>query len=339
MDQQSPTKYLYIVGRGYSGSTIFSLLLGQSSAVENEGEIVFGFRPGFEGRRCVQRDLFMDCPFWAEVKRDFERRTDSAFADAVTLLYRRAHFLFAIPNLLASSRSAKVLETKRLATALYDSISEASNRPVVLDASKEMATAVFLLRHVDGVKFIHFVRNPFGVVDSYVKRIKRDQRFDMFRLHLRLERHYFIPIVISALVWTLQNLFWDLLRLLYPKKIIRLRYEDLCDGPVALLEAVEQFAGVSLAGSKAAATEKREMKLGHALQGNRTMWRGDLVFEPRKGLPQHLTSFDKAVIVLCTFPLMLAYGYLGWRIGKRGRIQSASDAEAPAVKPPKAPAS
>ena len=82
MDQGSPTKYLYIVGRGYSGSTIFSLLLGQSSAVENEGEIVFGFRPGFEERRCVQRDLFNDCHFWSEVKRAFERRTGTAFADA-----------------------------------------------------------------------------------------------------------------------------------------------------------------------------------------------------------------------------------------------------------------
>ena len=339
MDQGSPTKYLYIVGRGYSGSTIFSLLLGQSSAVENEGEIVFGFRPGFEERRCVQRDLFNDCLFWSEVKRAFERRTGTAFADAVALLYRRAHFLLAIPNMLASSRSAKVVEAKRLVIALYDSISEVSNCPVVLDASKEMATAVFLLRHVDGVKLIHFVRHPFGVADSYVKRIKRDRRFDMFRLRIRLERHYFIPIVISALAWALQNLFCDLLRLLYPKRIIRLRYEDLCDGPVTLLEALEQFAGVSLAGSKAVATEKREMKLSHALSGNRTMWRGDLVFEPRKGLIRHLTSFDKAVIALCTFPLMLAYGYLGWRIGKRSRIQPAPDAEAPALKPPKAPTS
>jgi hypothetical protein len=338
MDQESPTKYLYVVGRGYSGSTIFSLLLGQSSAVENEGEIVFGFRRGFERRRCVQREVFTECPFWTEVQKAFERRTGTPFADAVSLLHRRAHFLRTIPNLLASSRSANVLEARRLVTALYDSISEVSDRAVVLDASKEMATAVFLLRHVDGAKFIHLVRNPFGQVDSYVKRIKHDQRFDMFRLHLRLGRHYFIPIVISALVWTLQNLLWDLLRLPYPGKIIRLRYEDLCDRPITLLETLERFAGISLAGSKAAVTEKREMKLGHALSGNRTMWRNDLVFEPRKGLPQHLTSFDKAVIVLCTFPLMLAYGYLDWRIWKRDRIQPAPDTKAPALKPPKAPA-
>ena len=51
MRQGSPTKYLYIVGRGHSGSTIFSMLMNESSSVASEGEIVIGFRPGYEGKR------------------------------------------------------------------------------------------------------------------------------------------------------------------------------------------------------------------------------------------------------------------------------------------------
>jgi hypothetical protein len=316
MRQISPTKYLYIVGRGHSGSTIFSILVGQSSAVASEGEIIGGFRRGYEGKRCANREVFSESAFWAEVGSAFERRTGAGFRDAARWLNGRAHYTQIFPNLLAAPGSAAVLETKRLVEALYDSMSEASNRPVVLDSTKELATAVFLLRHVGPLKLIHFVRSPFGVVDSYLKRIKSVKRFDMFRMHFRVERHYFVPMVVSAIVWTLENFFCELLRLFYPGRFIRLHYEDLCEQPIALLERLERFAGVPLAESKQAAAERRVMQPSHAISGNELMRGRDVVFSPQRGLTRHLTPFDKAIVTLCTFPLAMAYGYFGRRSAK-----------------------
>ena len=80
MRQASPTKYLYIVGRGHSGSTIFSMLMSESSNVASEGEIVIGFGRGFEGKRCANGEVFSASPFWNQVESAFERRAGSSLS-------------------------------------------------------------------------------------------------------------------------------------------------------------------------------------------------------------------------------------------------------------------
>ena len=91
MRQGSPTRYLYIVGRGHSGSTIFSMLMSESSNVASEGEIVIGFRPGYESKRCANGEIFSASPFWTKVASAFERRTGGRFADGVRFLNQRAY--------------------------------------------------------------------------------------------------------------------------------------------------------------------------------------------------------------------------------------------------------
>lgn len=313
MSQGSPTKYLYIVGRGHSGSTIFSMLVGEARAVANEGEIITGFGAAYESKRCANGEIFSESDFWVRVRSGFEQRTGTPFADAVAFLNRRAHCSRVPASLIASSRSPQVREAKRLTEALYDSIAEASDRPVVLDSTKELATAIFLLRHVPDAKLIHFVRSPFGVADSYVKRIKRAKSFHVFGKRFRVERFHSVPMMVAAVLWTVESFVCELLRLIHPTRIITLHYEDLCDQPIAVLERVERFAGISLEESKEAARDGRTMQPGHALQGNHLMRGKEIVFSPKKGLPRELTGFDKALITLCTFPMTLAYGYLGRR--------------------------
>ena len=313
MRQGSPTRYLYIVGRGHSGSTIFSMLMNESSNVASEGEIVIGFRPGYESKRCANGEIFSASPFWNRVKPAFERRTGGSFADGVRFLNQRAYCLHVPGQLLAASGSRAVLEEKRLIEALYDSIAEASERPAVLDSSKELSVAIFLLRYVPETKLIHFVRSPFGVADSYVKRVKAARTFHVFRIGFRVERHYFVPMVTSALLWSVESLVCELLRLVYPKRVITAHYEDLCAQPIALLERLEAFTGLSLAGAKAAAAERRVMEPRHALSANRLMRGEQIAFSPKQGLPRHLTRLDKAIVALCTFPMAIAYGYFGRR--------------------------
>jgi hypothetical protein len=313
MHSESTTKYLYIVGRGHSGTTIFSMLVGEAQSVASEGEIITGFSKGFEGKHCANGEVFSESSFWNRVTSTFERRTGTAFADGVGILNRRAHFTRVPAALLARSGSAEILEAKRLTQALYDSIAEVSERPVVLDSTKELATAIFLLRHMPEAKVIHFVRSPFGVVDSYLKRIKGNKSFDMFHRRYRVERFRFLPVAVAALIWSFESFACELLRLFYPARMITLHYEDLCDDPLALLEKLERFSGVSLAESKAAVRDGRALQPSHALQGNRLMRTEEVVFAPQKGVPRFLTAFDRAIVTVCTLPLTLAYGYLGRR--------------------------
>ena len=69
---------------------------------------------------------------------------------------------------------------------------------------------------------------PSGSPNSYVKRIKAAKTFHVFRIGFRVERHYFVPMMISALLWSVESLACELLRLIYPKRVITVHYEDLC---------------------------------------------------------------------------------------------------------------
>ncbi|NJM91796.1 MAG: hypothetical protein HC861_03290 [Rhodospirillaceae bacterium] len=89
-------------------------------------------------------------------------------------------------------------------------------------------------------------------------------------------------MVIAALLWSIESLVCELLRLIYPKRVITVHYEDLCGQPIALLERLETFTGLSLAGAKAAAAERRVMQPRYALSANRLM-RGEQIAFLRPG--------------------------------------------------------
>ena len=64
--------YLYVMGRGHSGSTILDILVGGSASVESLGELTSGLKHYETGGHCACGALVRECPFWDEVRRRFE---------------------------------------------------------------------------------------------------------------------------------------------------------------------------------------------------------------------------------------------------------------------------
>jgi hypothetical protein len=56
--------YLYVMGRGHSGSTILDILLGGAAAVESVGELVSGLEWYEAGTRCACGAPMRECPYW-----------------------------------------------------------------------------------------------------------------------------------------------------------------------------------------------------------------------------------------------------------------------------------
>ena len=59
--------YLYITGRGHSGSTILDILLGNSSQIESVGELLAGLSRA-DREPCSCGATMSDCGFWREVR-------------------------------------------------------------------------------------------------------------------------------------------------------------------------------------------------------------------------------------------------------------------------------
>src|SRR5262245_54968891 len=63
--------YLYIMGRGRSGSTILDILLGNSSQIESVGELVFALSRA-DRDRCSCGLMLSHCFFWRQVRSRLE---------------------------------------------------------------------------------------------------------------------------------------------------------------------------------------------------------------------------------------------------------------------------
>ena len=59
--------YIYITGRGHSGSTILDILLGNSSQIASVGELLAGLSRADQGA-CSCGATMSDCGFWREVR-------------------------------------------------------------------------------------------------------------------------------------------------------------------------------------------------------------------------------------------------------------------------------
>src|SRR5262245_53099489 len=59
--------YLYIMGRGHSGSTILDILLGNSRQIESVGELLAGLSRA-DHEMCCCGETMPDCAFWREVR-------------------------------------------------------------------------------------------------------------------------------------------------------------------------------------------------------------------------------------------------------------------------------
>src|SRR5215218_1700745 len=136
--------YLYVMGRGHSGSTILDILLGGGAAVESVGELVSGLRRYDGKERCACGRPMRGCPFWAEVRRRFEAE---------------GHLW---EDLVRESGAA---------------ISAAAGKPHVLDSNKETARGLFLLKYLPEARVVHLVRDPRGIAQSHRWRIREGRGF------------------------------------------------------------------------------------------------------------------------------------------------------------------
>jgi hypothetical protein len=171
--------FIYIMGRGHSGSTILDLLLGNASQVQSVGEFISGVDRYDALCSCGQK--FRDCDFWKCVRRWFEETTKISWDEGAGSLKRQAHVKRFLATLLSRSGSADVAKIRVINDALSEAIALVSGKPYVLDSSKEFTRALFFARFIPEVKIIHLVRHPERVLASDFWRIKRGDGFKFLR--------------------------------------------------------------------------------------------------------------------------------------------------------------
>ena len=300
--------YLYIMGRGHSGSTILDILLGSSARVESVGELISGLSRS-EREVCSCGAPMPACPFWREVRRRAEAegvdwdeacRASGAQRRAANLLWHAWRTPRNDPDAGRLARITGVLERAITATA---------GKPHLLDSSKTPARALFLLRHLPEARVIHLVRDPRSVMQSYLWRLEPGNAGFRFAGRERAWGRV-LPLVLASGIWTVGNLMCELIGQRHPDRVVRVRYEDLRARPAAVLAEIGRAFALDVDDVVARLEHGEAFAVGHNIGGNRIRTEGAVRFDPGKSSRRRQAPrWLEALTVLLCWPLMLRYGY------------------------------
>lgn len=244
---RDPLRVLYVMGTGFTGSTLLAFLLNAHPEIATVGEATGPIGRFADQRtyRCSCDASLEECVFWRRVGQEMKvrgfdfgpNRWDLRF---VLTRNRVAHQLLTQSlrnNVLDAIRDAAVLrvppwrrrlrELARRNEAFVASVLAVTGRRVFLDASKDAVRARCFHRLTDvDLRVLHLVRDAPGFVSSHVKN--RSASLDAgIRYWNRTAGHA-----------------GRLAALLPSDRFLRVRYEDLCTATEDELARIARFAGL-----------------------------------------------------------------------------------------------
>jgi hypothetical protein len=304
----SVKRYVYIMGRGHSGSTVLDALLGNADNARGVGELVMGIDGTYP---CSCGKEVEDCSFWSEVRRKYETEVadEMSWEEAAHHIADRANVLQYLP-VLTARRSAKwVRQLQKSIRNVVDSVSQASGYPIIVDSSKEISRGLFLSLYFPDARIVHIVRDPVRMLASDLHRLRDGTGLVLFRRTFQSQT--FAPLIIaaSAFSWVVGNLLCETVAQIAPEKVMRVRYEDLCRDPDAELSRIARFTGLQLDSVIKSVQRNETLSIDHKLAGNRMAKKGEFVFQPGRSQGREISPGIRRIGRMITYPLAKRYGY------------------------------
>jgi sulfotransferase family protein len=289
--------YIYIVGRGHSGSTLLAILLGRHAKISSMGEIANLSLQCYRDHRtrwpgtcsCGARPF--DCPVWGSVIQDIHRQygkdlRESPFSWRVSDVgleeEHRKSAVWKSPLFWASNRSWRALRHLQYGTTpvlasvarLYqpqkrwignrsfvaERVADHFMTEAVVDASKDYLGMRDLVGHSPlPVKVLFITRDPRGNAWSTARAAKSAaDRLARLRKGCR--------------EWnTVNGRIRNLLRDTDPSMWMQVKYENLCRKPEQTLRELLSFIGLPYADSILQGEDENQ----HTIAGNKIRLRKD----------------------------------------------------------------
>jgi hypothetical protein len=303
----APLTLVYLIGHGYSGSTLVTMLLNAHPGIATVGEMGIAQQsdPDPSLFRCSCGALIGDCTFWHRVSVEMERRGhpfditagdllfsySNDFADRLLTAHTRGPVLEAMRAVglachpVARRRRSDVLARNR---AFMQVVTEMKGCRVFLDSSKRPERALHLRRIKDlRMKVVHVVRDGRAVAYSCSKNLG-------------------IAPPEGARSWLRDLRSTDRTRRFFePEDWFTLRYEDLCTNLPDALSRLFRFIGVP----HADVSDFR--RSAHHVIGNRMRLAGSREVQLDESWRRELAPADRERISRMVAGTNDRYGYAG----------------------------
>ena len=305
-----PTRVLYLIGWGRSGSTVLANILGEIEGFFAAGELhYFWERSLIEGRRCGCGMSIRECPVWSKVIERLEGDLPLD-PDEVRRWLDEALRVRHTPSLLRMRRGAR-LHPQTLASygdllqRLYRAIVEETGARVIVDPSKLPADAALLrlLPHVDPY-YVQLVRDPRAVAWSWRRpKAQGDPNApETMRTH---------GTVSSAVNWDTFNLAAGRLAAkVGSARFLRVRYEDLIAEPRTTVARIAALVGEEDAVLPFNDEATAVLSTNHTVSGNPDRFvSGPVSLKADREWLERQDAVTRWLTNALTFPLLVRYGY------------------------------
>lgn len=334
--ERRPT-YIYIAGRGHSGSTLLTLLLARHPRVVAVGELALmplqiardGSTKWVGECSCGERPL--DCPMWGEVLRRIEADEGVSFAAdpfrwrfsdvGMEEEYRHKAPLRS-PLVWARNRFWRMLRYLQYSGPRFLRPLVNLYRPQARwgrNRSK-LASEIANVNGVDAI--VDASKDPLDMLDVYenatipvkVIQLTRDARGNIFSMIKRLPpgAPRKGPVTRAAHDWVRVNRrIWSLAKQVPEADCLHVHYEDICRDPAATMQRLFEFIGLEhhdVVGSQAADDEGSDQ--GHAIGGNKIRFTSEkLHIKEDFRWRENLTEDDLEIVRRIAGPLSDTLGH------------------------------
>src|SRR5690625_3490 len=309
--------FLYIAGRGHSGSTIADLALTQDQAMTGFGELLSGL--GRDGELCGCGLLASECEYWESIAKAGDLVSNSSNSESKSLLKAlgsllnhhsrivRYPFYWVAPKRILS----KVAGSYFLATRkMYDLALESASSKHVVESSKEVTRALLLLRGMDDVLIIHLVRDPAAMLASNMYRVSKGSGFRFMRRSFSSSSFRPLYVFIASFGWLVGNFMVEALRVYSKGNLVRVKYEDICDAPESFVALIEEKIDEPLPFALKFLNGEVGAKQTHGVAGNRERKKQEVRFDRKRAASRDgLKPWERFAVKIITAPLRWVYGY------------------------------
>lgn len=301
--------WIYIAGRGHSGTTILDGVLGNSQHIESVGELVSGLSR-FKKEKCSCGKLTLECSYWQKVLENYERLAVQSnnpidfyqFCDQATKQAHIKEFLF---TLFSKNKVSKLTEENEI---IREAITQVAGKPFVLDSSKEPTRALLLSKASDNL-VIHLVKHPVDVVASTYFRIEKGNKVKFLRHHFQPKGFSkFLFLTVVSISWSFGNLLTEIIKLVSKRKVMTIKYEDFMQNSDEILKRIGGELDVDFSELLEKIDRKENLYIGHNVGGNHFRFNQFFKLDPKRKSRKMSKRYGFWVRFL-NWPMMLAYGY------------------------------
>lgn len=266
---------IYIIGDRRSGTTLLENILSKSDEIISVGELAMlkdhidKTGPGFFWNwNCSCGKSIFECPFWSNVLKNIYNKD---FQTKITWPYKSLKIIFSsVFKKYACKTLQKFVSTKNNLTTtetlekIYISISQTSNKKIIVDSSKDplQALAISRFKNIE-VKYVWLTRDLRAISYSKLKRAEANKSSTKGILRILLNTTYYKNLC-KAVVFCLNT-----------KNVTVVNYEDLVSKTQSTLNKICNYFCLK----NFSAPEHMELINDHTIGGTPNRFERSLIAE------------------------------------------------------------